>query len=146
MGVDDYNVFCRNEKGEWVREKEYQWTFEKLNAEYAGAEFGHYARLASRGDDTALVTAMLFEAGLKVEGIMTPLIVKNVFGDEQDATEVYEVIKSIITPEQYQALLDKYCGIKAEFLKRHKAHQEAINAKSNAMKPKVRARKFRVTA
>ena len=41
----DINSFCRNEKGEWVREREYEYIFKTVIAEYDNGSYGEYLHI-----------------------------------------------------------------------------------------------------
>jgi hypothetical protein len=141
----DYNEFCRNADGSWNRAKEYEWIFMKVNAEYDAGSYGDYTKQVAKGDDASLIIALLYEAGIKSEGAMTPLLGKSIFTEPQETNYVFESIQNHITEERYQKLLDKYIEIKSEFIKRHKAHQADVEKKHGVnSKPKQKVKTFRL--
>jgi uncharacterized protein YwgA len=140
----DYNMFCRDSKGNWDRSKEYEWIFTHVNAEYDNGSYGEYSKQVAKGDDISLVTALLFEAGLRSEGLITPLLTKHIFTSPQDTTDMFELIRSHVSEDRYQELLNKYCKIKSEFTKRHQENQDAIAKRADDSKPKLKVRHFHI--
>lgn len=140
-GVVAYEDFCRDDKGKWLSERQYQWHYEHLNAEYKGGHYGQYAREVVKGEYENLITSLLYECGIRSEGVMTPLLTKSIFTEPQDRIDVHDLIEHIISEERFQELLDKYTAIKNEFLERHEANQKAIKVKHS--KPKQHVKSFR---
>jgi len=140
----DYITFCKNADGSWNRPKEYQWHYEHVNAEYASGVYGEYSSLIAKGYYTELTTALLWECGVKSEGIMTPLVTKKIFSEPLDKKYVYGEVKNHVSRDDFQNLLTKYGKIIAEFTKRYENHQAETEKKYGiGSKPQLQEKNFK---
>ena len=132
---------CLDERGRFNYTKYYKYIYEGINSEFKANVCDIYARELANGDDSSLRVAFLYECGVRSEGIMVPLQAKKIFQEPMDADYIFESLGGKISEDDYQKLLDKYCGMRAEFVRRLKKWQKEVQEKYAKPKNTVVAKK-----